>query len=125
LLYRYFYRSDEERAAAHAEALAFMAMWSDKQVGTEQCVGLVEYLWHEANVLRLRNPSDMESKLTESAKKLSATLGESTAYDLDDLRTFAAERMRDDAELEEVVGNGNGLLNRLVEIVLNPEGPWQ
>ncbi len=122
LLYRYFYRSEEDRAAAHSQARQFMEMWSDKQVGKEQCVGLVECLWHEANALRLRN-SPMEQKLAESAKKLSSTLRESAAYSIDELRPFAAERMADDAEFEEVVGNGNGLLNRLVEIVLNPEGP--
>jgi hypothetical protein len=122
LLCRYFYRTDAERAAAHDEACQFMAMWSHKQVGTEQCVGLVECLWHEANALRLRDSSDMELKLTESAQKYSSALGESTAYVLDDLRAFAAERMADDAELEEIVNNGDDLLNRLVAIVLNPEG---
>jgi hypothetical protein len=121
LLYRYFYRSNEDRATVHDQARRFMAMWSDKQVGTEQCIGLVECLWHEANELSLRSPSDMEQKLAESARKLSSTLDESTAYTLDELRTFAAERMRDDVELGELMGGG--LLNQLMEIVRNPEGP--
>lgn len=121
LLYRYFYRSDEDRAAVHDVARRFVAMWSDKQIGTEQCIGLVECLWHEANELSLRNPSDMEQKLAESARKLSSALDESTAYTLDELRAFAADRMRDDVELGELAGDD--LLNRLIEIVLNPEGP--
>jgi hypothetical protein len=119
LLYRYFYRSEEDRAAVHGGARQFMAMWSDKQVGTEQCIGLVECLWHEANQF-LGNLSEMEEKLTKSAAMLSSALGESTAYTLDELRTFAAERMRDDVELGELVGDG--LLNRLIEIVRHPEG---
>ncbi|HEY1964993.1 MAG TPA: toll/interleukin-1 receptor domain-containing protein [Acidobacteriaceae bacterium] len=120
LLYRYFYRSKEDRAAVHGEARQFMALWSDKQVGTEQCVGLVECLWHEANQF-LSDPLQMEEKLAKSARSLSSALSESTAYVLDELRAFATNRMRDDVELGELIGDR--LLNRLIEIVRNPEGP--
>ena len=121
LLFRHFYRSPEQRSRAHDEARQFVEIWADKQVGTEQVVGLVECLWHEASALCLRDPAEMKPRLSESAKKLSSALRASAAFTLDELRDFAAERMKNDGELEEVVGDGDGLLSRLVEIVLNPE----
>ena len=121
LLFRYYYPSQEERATAHDAALHFVNGWSSQQTGSDQVVGLVECLWHEASALRLRNSPEMEQRLTESARKLSGNLRPSDSLALDDLRGYAADRMIGDAELEEVIGNDDGLLPRLVEIVLNPE----
>jgi hypothetical protein len=101
LLYRYFYRTDEQRAEAHNEAREFVKIWAEKQVGTEQVVGLVECLWHEAIAQGLREPSEMERSLTESARELSLALRPSSAYTVEELRAYAAQRMRNDEELEE------------------------
>jgi len=80
----------------------------------------VESLWHEAVVLSLRNPAEMEQALSESARTLSRALGPSSAYTQDELRDYACERMRNDEELEETVSNVDGLFIRLVEIVATP-----
>jgi hypothetical protein len=120
LLHRYYYKSDEDRAEAHSEARKFVEVWADRQSGKEQVVGLVESLWHEAVVLRLRNPAEMERALSESARTLSRALRESPAYTRDELRDYASERMRNDEELEETVSNVDGLFIRLVEIVATP-----
>ena len=120
LLYRYFYRSDEQRAEAHTEARRFVEIWADKQAGTEQVVGLVECLWHEAIVLGLRRPAEMEQSLTESARALSGGLEPSPAFTLSELRAFATQRMRNDEELQEAVGGVGGLFSRLVEVVARP-----
>lgn len=121
LLFRYFYRSPEERAAAHDGARGFVEMWSGQLTGSDQIVGLVECLWHEASALRLVNPSEIEQKLSESARKLSGALRSSPSFSVDELRGYAVGRMDDDAELGEVLGDVEGLLRRLAAIVLNPE----
>lgn len=121
LLFRYFYPSEDERATAHVGALRFVERWSSQQTGSDQVVGLVECLWHEASALRLRDTADLRQRLAESAQKLSDNLRPSDSLGLDDLRGYAADRMIGDAELEEVLGDHEGLLRRLVEIVLNPE----
>lgn len=120
LLYRHYYKSPEERAKAHTEARKFVEIWAGQQPGTEQVIGLVECLWHEATVLRLRNQSEMEQRLSESARTLSRALQPSGALTVDELREYATERIRNDEELEETVSIVDGLFTRLVEIVATP-----
>jgi TIR domain len=120
LLHRHYYKSNEQRAEAHSEARKFVEIWADKQAGKEQVIGLVECLWHEATVLRLRNRAEMEQRLSESARTLSKALAASSAYTLDELRDYASERMRNDEELEEAVSNVDGLFARLINIVVTP-----
>jgi hypothetical protein len=120
LLYRYFYRTEEECAEAHYEARKFVEGWTEGQTGTEQPVGLVECVWHEANTFGHGNSAEKTSSLAESARKLSRDIRESSAYMPRELRGFAVDRMRSDEELQEAVGN-LALFNRLVEIVAEPE----
>jgi hypothetical protein len=119
LLYRYFYKSDDQRRAAHSAARRFMAMWADGQVGTEQVVGLVECLWHEANLVSLDSSSEARQELVESARSLFRYLGESPAYTLDELRAFAVQRLRNDEEFQETVSASEGLFDRLVASAVN------
>jgi hypothetical protein len=120
LLHRYYYKTHAECAEAHSQARAFVAMWADKQVGKEQVIGLVECVWHEAVALRLQPPAEMERVLSESVASLSAALRPSQAYTPEELRSFAAEQMRSDEELEDAVSAVPGLFNRLAQIVLMP-----
>ena len=120
LLYRYYYTSDERRAQAHHDARKFVEVWAEKQAGKEQVIGLVECIWHEATVLCLRRPAEMEQSLSESARTLSRALRPSSAYTVDELREYASARMRDDEELQDVVSRVDGLFTRLVEIVITP-----
>jgi hypothetical protein len=122
LLFRYFYETDEDRAEAHDEARRFVKLWADSQAGTEQVVGLVECLWHEASALSMRRSAATSQRLRESAKKLSSTLRESSAYTLAELRDYAVQRMTADEEFQEAVGDPNGLFGELVDTVLEPEG---
>ncbi len=121
LLHRYYYKSDDHRAEAHSEARKFVEVWADSQSGMEQVIGLVECLWHEATVLRLREPAEMEQRLIQSARTLSLALRPSTAYTLDELRDYASVRMRNDEEFQEAVSNVGGLFTRLVDIVVKPQ----
>jgi hypothetical protein len=120
LLYRYYYRSGEQRADAHREARKFVQIWADKQSGKEQVIGLVEGLWHEANFLRLTRSAETASILSESAKKLSQALRPSAAYTVTELRGYAADRITQDEEFQEAVDNIVGLAERLAEIVAAP-----
>ena len=120
LLYRYYYKSDEQRADAHRGAQKFVEVWADKQSGKEQVIGLVEGLWHEASFLRLTRSAEMASTLSESARKLSQALRPSAAYTAAELRTYAANRITQDEEFQEAVDNIAGLGVRLAEIVATP-----
>jgi hypothetical protein len=120
LLHRHYYKSDDQRAEAHSEARKFVEVWMDQQSGKEQAIGLIECLWHEATALRTRQPADIEQRLCASAGTLSRQIRESPAYTPEELRRYAAGRMRDDAELQESVSHVTGLFTRLVEIVLSP-----
>jgi 3',5'-cyclic AMP phosphodiesterase CpdA len=121
LLFRYYYRSDRERAAAHREACRFVGVWAEQQSGKEQVVGLVECLWHEAALLRLSRPESMKKELSTSVRKLSQTLTSSSLYTMPELRTYAADRMRNDEELQEELGQVPWLIDELVDIVVSPE----
>jgi hypothetical protein len=120
LFYRFYYRSDEERAASHLEACEFVAGWAAGQSGKEQVIGLVECLWHQAAALRLDNPTSMAQELATSAQRLSLALRPSAAYTVAELRNYAVERMSVDEELQETVSNVAGLFSRLVQLVVEP-----
>jgi transcriptional regulator with XRE-family HTH domain len=122
LLFRYRYESNEQRAAAHAEARQFVAGWMAKQSGKEQVIGLVECLWHEAALLRLRHHAASADKqikdaLRKSAGELAQALRSSGTYSEAELRAYAAERISNDEELQQSVGNIDGLIDSLIEIV--------
>jgi TIR domain len=120
LLHRHYYKSAEQRADAHSEARKFMEVWADRQQGKEQAIGLVECLWHEAMALRIRDATEMARQLCDSARKLSGQIGDSSAYTPEELRRYAADRMHEDAELQETVSYVTDLFGRLVTIVLSP-----
>jgi hypothetical protein len=116
LLYQYFYRTDEARIDANVRARAFVEVWTERQAGKEQAVGLVECLWHEAVALRLSQPEDLAETLTASARALSQIIKSSSAYTHAELREYVGERMRDDQELEGVIGDDDGLYDMLIAV---------
>ncbi len=117
LLFRYYYRTDSDRANAHREARRFVEVWGHNQTGKEQVMGLVDCLWHEAVYLGIREPASVDRSLTETATKLSARLTVSSAYSTAELRRFAAEKILNDEELQDAVGRVPGLGARLAQIV--------
>lgn len=121
LLFRYFYRSDSERAEAHRQARDFAKIWSYNQSGREQVIGLVEFLWHEASALQYGDMADMEERLSESARELVRSLRLSDLYTRGELRRSAVRRMRNDEEFQETVSSVEGLFDKLVHIVTPTE----
>ena len=118
LLYSYFYAPDE-RADAHRRARDFTMNWADNQTGQDQIIGMVECIWHEAARLRLSDAAKMGEDLPEFVRKLSFAIRPS-AYTETELRAYAAQRMRNDDELQREVAGIDGLFDQLVEAVLVP-----
>jgi hypothetical protein len=120
LLFRFYYRSAEERFEAHRQARSFVEVWSAQQDGREQIVGLVECLWHEASMLLLDEPEVLRDKLSASARRLSQMLKPSAAYTASELREEAAEWVTKDKELQETGNRVPGLLEQLLDIIVSP-----
>jgi hypothetical protein len=120
LLYRYFY-PENKRADAHRRAQDFTKKWAAELAGKEQIVGMVEAIWHEAARLKLSDNVMMEGDLTSFARNLSLSVRPSP-YNETELRDYAAERLRNDDELQREVAEAEGLFDELVEVVLAPEG---
>lgn len=120
LFYRYFYATTGQQAEAQEQALRFIKVWSEKQLGKEQVVGLIECLWHQATARREPDEAAFDRELITAATALSLDLKPSMLYTVAELRRYAADRMSSDDELRQSVKHIDGLFARLVEIVRNP-----
>jgi len=98
-----------------------MTHWAASQTGTDQVVGLVEGLWHNAAALRLEESAGVRDKLRKNASELGGALRESVSYSVPDLRSYAARRILADAELQETIGDKDGLADELADIVIARE----
>ena len=119
LLFRFYYDSAERRARAHREARAFVEVWSGQQLGKEQVIGTVECLWHQAEALRLSGSASTAGELSASAERLFDALQPSATYSAAELRAYAAERMRGDAEFQQAVHDVTGLAGMVVAPTLS------
>lgn len=118
LLFRYSYPSDEQRAAAHRDAQAFVNKWADEQPPKEQVIGRIEGLWHAVSALRLSGAADIRQQLKAAARQAGAGLGESEIYTLSDLSAYAADRITRDAELLAALADIDGLAAELNDTVM-------
>ncbi|HUA27271.1 MAG TPA: TIR domain-containing protein [Streptosporangiaceae bacterium] len=119
LLFRYYYGSAELRARAHLAARAFVQEWTEHQLGKDQVVGMVECLWHEAAAIRLTGAGGALDELSASAERLFGTLQPAAAYSGAELRAYGAERLREDAEFQELVRGITGLATIVVAPTLS------
>jgi transcriptional regulator with XRE-family HTH domain len=118
LLFRYFYRSDKQRAAAHRDAQEFVTKWADEQPPKEQVIGRIEGLWHTVSALRLSGTADVREQLIAAAKQAGAGLRESEIYTLSDLSAYAADRIARDAELLAALADIDGLAAEFNDTVM-------
>lgn len=100
LLCRYWYPSDASLANAHFAAGQFVQVLSNSVTGSDRAVYFVECLWHKSQLLMLNRTADAKGELTKFAGQLSRELLDSSIYSSIGLRTYAANRMRKDEELE-------------------------
>jgi hypothetical protein len=117
LLFRYFYETDELRAQAHVQALAFDRIWTQAQAGGDQVAGLAECIWHEASAMHASDPGQVEGRLIKSAKELVKTLRAAGPRQVDDLRHMLANRLRQDTDLSDLLSGAPGALDRLARTV--------
>jgi transcriptional regulator with XRE-family HTH domain len=121
LLYRHFYPREAQAAEAHRAAFEFTQEWASGLTGREQVVGLVECIWHEAASLKLADAAKVGGVLVGFARKQSRDIRESAAYSLDELRTYAADRIASDEELRRALADTDGLFERIIHAVQDPE----
>jgi transcriptional regulator with XRE-family HTH domain len=119
LLFRYFYPSAKQRAAAHREAASFVAEWSASQSERDQVPGLVEGLWQTAGEFRLDGEwsAGVRDKLRKNAAEFAGAVRASPAFSAYELREFAVARIIADAELQESMEGMDGLLDELIEVL--------
>ena len=120
LLYRYCYKTPEQRATAHEEARKFVGVWGEQQLGKEQTVGLVECLWHEAMALADSSDEEFKRQVSHSATELSLGLKPSPLYTVEELRHYTSARMIVDTELAAAFKRVEGFFQHLIEMVENP-----
>jgi transcriptional regulator with XRE-family HTH domain len=118
LLFRHFYPSTEQRAAAHRDAQAFITDWANEQPPKESVVGRLEGLWHATAAIRLEPDQNVPKALLAVAREFGTGLRLSETYPLDDLREYAVDRIRRDAELQAAIGDIDGLSAELDDAVM-------
>jgi len=123
LLFRYFYPTGHERAQAQRIALAFTQIWSQGQEGNNQVAGLAECMWHEAALVRISEPTHLETKVRQSAIATAARLRPTEYYSVNELKQLLAERLEVDAELRELLGNAIAAYGSLANIVTSSQEP--
>jgi hypothetical protein len=116
LLYRHFYTTDADKIGAQQRAREYLQEWVSGQTGPEQVIGLIECLWHEAEMLRLTSPGEMERVLCQSAGDMFSSLRPSQILSEAELRRFGARRIREDDELAATLSTADGLLDKLTDI---------
>jgi hypothetical protein len=98
LLYRHYYPSAEACVSVHSEARKFVEVWATRR----------------------EPPDSLSQRLLRSAGTLSAHLQISSTYTIDDLRSFAADELADDTELQQVLSEVPALFAQLIDVVRNP-----
>jgi hypothetical protein len=119
LLYRHFY-AESERADAHVLARDFTKGWADGLTGKDQVTGMVESIWHEAVRLQLTEKTTVGDELTSFVRTVSLAV-RSPGYTEAELREYAVQRMKNDDELQLEIANIDGLFDKLVRVVRDPE----
>jgi hypothetical protein len=121
LLFRYFYKSTEQRVRAHRMARDFVADWAGRQSGKDHIIGAVERLWHEAALVSIDQPARLEKVLTACATRFIRDLPPSSpAYTAPELRAYAAELLRNDEEFQDRISQFPALADHLIELIEEP-----
>lgn len=117
LLYRYFNRTIADRSDAHLRAREFSAIWFAGLPSSDQVVGMVESLWHEAAALSFRTSPDIKDRMCTLARELTGLLAESPALSVSELRQNAVRTLDDDDEFQDLIKSVPGLSDRLHDII--------
>ena len=121
LLYRHFYAAPHDRAAAHAEAADFVADLTIELTGKEQVVSFVEGLWQTASALRLNGSKHRREELRDFVRTSLGQLRKQPAFLAADLASYTVKRIRNDAELQDAIGDLDGLTDQLIDLAMTGE----
>lgn len=119
LLFRYYYSTVESQTRAHRDACAFVEQWTNHQSGKAQVAGMMQCLWHQAAALSLTRSATMAEELSTSTKRLFGALQPSAAYSAAELRAYAADQIKSDAEFQQLVHDVTGLAGVVVAPTLS------
>lgn len=123
LLYRYYNRTDGDRAAAHVAARDFHLGWTvARTAGREQQVVLVECLWHEASRMVIEQPDEVSSLLPAIAAEVAQEFVGSPMYDPREFAEFVVKRLRDDDEFQMLLQSYDGVFGEITKSVVRTIG---
>ncbi|WP_158102888.1 toll/interleukin-1 receptor domain-containing protein [Lentzea kentuckyensis] len=117
VLYRYYYRTDGERASAHEGAKWCYQKWTVNQAGSEQVVMMVECLWHELCGQLLQQPSRLHETLPETAGQLAKDFLNSDLYDPREFAECVHELLIDDHEFQLTLHDHTGLFQEVLSAI--------
>jgi hypothetical protein len=118
LLYRYYYRTDDERIEAHSAAREFYEAWTERDAGMEQPVMLVECLWHEVTLRAVRGDRDIPGVLPDIAATLAGEFAKSPMYGQVEFTDYVRRRLTKDEEFQSMLQEHEGLFEEVVESVV-------
>jgi hypothetical protein len=121
LLYRHFYLPDQHDDAHRVARDFYKEWWGDNPVGTgDQVVAMVEWLWHEAVLLRDRL-KEMREVFLQTATILFEPFKPIRVYTSTELREVAIKRMTGDKEFREALAVAPGLFEELLDVIRRAE----
>lgn len=123
LLYRYYYRTDADRAAAHVAARDFYLGWTAARTGgREQQVVLVECLWHEASLMVIEQPDDVARLLPQVAANLALEFANSPIFEPLELSSFVVGLLGNDEEFQMLLQSYDGVFDEIIKSVVQTIG---
>jgi len=119
LLYRYYYRTDADRAAAHVAARDFYLGWTAaRTAGREQQVVLVQCLWHEASRMVIEQPDEVSNLLPALAVEVAQEFVGSPMYEPREFAEYVVKQLRDDDEFRMLLRSYDGVFDEIIKSVV-------
>lgn len=117
VLYRYYYRTEAERIAAHEEAKWCYQRWTVNEAGTEQVAMMQECLWHELSRQLLHQPAQLREALPEAAGQLAKDFLNSDHYDPREFVECVHDLLIEDDEFERALQDHAGLFQEVLTAI--------
>lgn len=117
VLYRYYYRSDDERITAHEEAKWCYQRWTVNEAGSEQVTMMKECLWHELCRQLLQQPSELRQALPEAAGQYAKAFLSSGLYDRREFVECVHELLIEDHEFQLALYDHTGLFQEVLSAI--------
>ncbi|MGW6936724.1 TIR domain-containing protein [Lentzea sp. NPDC054927] len=117
VLYRFYYRSDDERVTAHEEAKWCYQRWTVNEAGSEQVMMMKECLWHELCRQLLQQPAELRQALPEAAAQYAKAFLSSGLYDRREFVECVHELLIEDHEFQLTLHDHVGLFQEVLSAI--------